>query len=258
MARYGGYSPRPERGRPSRSSGGTNVSAPSVGSNAGNRPSQDTGGKDLEPPVAVRSAAEQETIRKAKLQAEDNKRREDAIRQINQRSKLNPMAGMPGIGGGFLQGMGAVNRQNIIDGIKAGGEVIYDDAGNVQGVVTDGPLGKVYSGNRIRGYTGAFANLVAENVQRKSDDGGPDTNDPVAPPPSAPEPPAPVYNETVNTDLPDAPTPPADNVSGTGEEAAAAKRRSKMGRQSTIATSPRGLLTPARTRRRSLMAGLIQ
>ena len=251
--RYGGYSPSPERGRPSR--GGTNVSAPSVGSSRGNRPSRDTGGKDNEPTVPERSAAEQETIRKAKLQAEDNKRREDAIRQINERSKLNPMGGMPSLAGPLMQGMGAFNRQNIVAGIKAGGEIIYDDAGKVQGVVTDGALGKVYSGIRFRGYTGAFANLVADNVQRDEGDradtqtvagysGGPLDEDQDA--------------TGINLELPDAPTPPADNVSGTGEEATAAKRRSKMGRESTIATSPRGLLTPARTRRRSLMAGLIQ
>lgn len=250
--RYGGYSPSPERGRPSRSSGGTNVSAPSVGSNRGNQRND----KPAEN-VVERSAAEQETIRKAKLQAEDNKRREDAIRQINERSKLNPLGGMPSVFGGFLQGMGEVRRQRMIAGIKAGGELIYDDFGKFQGVVSDGAFGKVYDGNQIRGYTGAFANLVAENVQRKSDDGGPDTVEATASqasPPPADQPP----NDSVDLDLPDAPTPPDDNSSGTGDEAAAAKRRSKMGKQSTIATSPRGLLTPARTRRRSLMAGLIQ
>jgi hypothetical protein len=60
----------------------------------------------------------------------------------------------------------------------------------------------------------------------------------------------------VNTELPDLPDAPTG--AGTGDASDEVKKKSKMGRESTVATGPSGLLTSARTRRRSLMAGLIQ
>ncbi len=251
--RYGGYSPSPERGRPSRGGGGS-VSAPSFGSSGGNVRGEGENAA-RRPSVPTRSVAQQEAIRKAGLQAEDNAKREAAIKQLNERSKLNPMGNMPGAAGGFLQGMGNFNRENMIKQIKAGGEIIYDDAGKVQGVIHDGLFGKVYSGNKIRGYTGAFANLVADNVQRDEGDRA-DTQ--TVSEYSGGEVDEDQDDDGINRELPDVPDAPDDNDTGTGDQSAAAKRRSKMGKQSTIATSSRGLLTPARTRRRSLMSGLIQ
>lgn len=164
------------------------------------------------------------------------------------------MSGVPSVMAAAMLGVGEFTRNQIIKQLQAGGQAIKDKDGNVVGVVHDGPIdgSKVYTGRRIAGYTGEFANLVAE---QESDDepagrlAGRGT-DPITEPAPAPD------SSNVNTDLPDLPDAPSGP--GTGDASADVKKKSKMGRESTIATGPSGLLTPARTRRRSLMAGLIQ
>jgi len=164
------------------------------------------------------------------------------------------LSGVPSVMAAAMLGVGEATRNQIIKQLEAGGQAIKDKDGNVVGVVHDGPFegSKVYTGRRIAGYTGEFANLVAE---QESDDepagrlAGRGT-DPITDPDPDPD------GSDVNTDLPDLPDAPSGP--GTGDASKAAKKKSKMGRESTIATGPSGLLTPARTRRRSLMAGLIQ
>ena len=164
------------------------------------------------------------------------------------------VSGVPSVMTAAMLGVGEFTRNQIIKQLQAGGQAIKDKDGNVVGVVHDGPIdgSKVYTGRRIAGYTGEFANLVAE---QESDDepagrlSGRGT-DPITEAAPAPD------SSDVNTDLPDLPDAPTGP--GTGDASADVKKKSKMGRESTIATGPSGLLTPARTRRRSLMAGLIQ
>ena len=164
------------------------------------------------------------------------------------------LSGVPSVMAAAMLGVGEFTRNQIIKQLEAGGQAIKDKDGNVVGVVHDGPIdgSKVYTGRRIAGYTGEFANLVAE---QESDDepagrlAGRGT-DPITEAAPAPD------SSDVNTDLPDLPDAPSGP--GTGDASADVKKKSKMGRESTIATGPSGLLTPARTRRRSLMAGLIQ
>ena len=164
------------------------------------------------------------------------------------------VSGAPSVMAAAMLGVGEFTRNQIIKQLQAGGQAIKDKNGNVVGVVHDGPIdgSKVYTGRRIAGYTGEFANLVAE---KESDDepagrlAGRGT-DPITDPDPDPD------GSNVNKDLPDLPDAPSGP--GTGDASADVKKKSKMGRESTIATGPSGLLTPARTRRRSQMAGLIQ
>ena len=164
------------------------------------------------------------------------------------------VSGVPSVMAAAMLGVGEFTRNQIIKQLQAGGQAIKDKDGNVVGVVHDGPIdgSKVYTGRRIAGYTGEFANLVAEQENDEEPQGrlaGRGT-DPITEAAPAPD------SSDVNTDLPDLPDAPTGP--GTGDASADVKKKSKMGRESTIATGPSGLLTPARTRRRSLMAGLIQ
>ena len=165
------------------------------------------------------------------------------------------LSGVPSVLSSLMLGIGEGVRAKMIKQIEAGGKVIRDKDGNIAGVLHDGLMKgtKGYTGRRIAGYTGEYAALIA--TPEESDDEpagrlagrGTDPITDTAPDPDSPD---------VNTDLPDLPDAPSGP--GTGDASNAAKKKSKMGRESTIATGPSGLLTPARTRRRSLMAGLIQ
>ena len=166
------------------------------------------------------------------------------------------LSGVPSFMATAMLGIGEFTRNQIVKQLQAGGQAIRDKYGNVVGVVHDGPFegSKVYTGRRIAGYTGEFANLVAEQESDEEPQGQPPAGrgaGPITEPaPNAPK------SEDVNADLPDLPDAPTGP--GTGDASDEAKKKSKMGRESTTATGPGGLLTPARTRRRSLMAGLIQ
>ena len=159
-----------------------------------------------------------------------------------------------GVGSAMRFGNSAM-RNNMIEKVEGGGTPIFDSAGVARGVVTTNEMGmSVYTGQRIAGYDGQFANLVADDVQRDENDaveeqvvrdygGGQLSKD---------------KDETgVNTVLPDLPDAPGDGATGTGDASEQVKKRSKMGKASTIATTPQGLLASARTRQRSLMSGLI-
>ena len=141
-------------------------------------------------------------------------------------------------------------RGKIEKELRAGGTAVLNKSGEVMGVMHDGPfgLGKVYSGRTMapEDYDGPeeFRNNVTL-------DGGRDGNDNVR---------GGAANKVINpqdlvdgkVNLPDAPT------GGEGGDATdSAKKLSKMGKESTIATTSQGLLGSAKTRNRSLMSGLI-
>ena len=135
---------------------------------------------------------------------------------------------------------------NIVD-------VIFDDKGKYVGNVTKGLFGtNVYTGKQVAGYTGKYANIVAQDmtgvdkddtVQAKivQDYGGGKLSED--------------QKDGVNLGLPDAPDAPGDV--GDGDQTEEAKKKSSLGQESTIGTSAQGLLSGARTRRRSLMSGLL-
>lgn len=162
-----------------------------------------------------------------------------AIRNIQQREENNPLGGMPSI----LAGIGSAMRQRMISLLEQGGTPVYDPSGKLA-------IGVMFNGK----YTGRPRNQGNEN--QGEDDQQRNREAPAAPAvdqkPAATTPAAEPARPVV-----EAPAPPGDSPVDTSTEEAANARR-KRGRQTTIATSPRGLLTPARTRRRSLMAGLIR
>lgn len=143
---------------------------------------------------------------------------------------------------------GASRVANKLD--EKGAIAIRNKAGEVVGVMHDGPfgLGKVYSGRMLEkgDYTGPaeFANNVTMDGGNDSGDnnirGGAKPKEEV------------VESIDGEVNMPDAPS------SGEGGDATDdAKRRSKMGKESTISTTSQGLLGSAKTRNRSLMSGLI-
>lgn len=163
-----------------------------------------------------------------------------AIRNIQQREENNPLRNMPSI----LTGIGSALRQRMISLLEQGGTPVYDPSGKIA-------IGVMYNGR----YTGR---------PRPSDNQDSDDDERAPAPAAAPAAPAVDQKPAATTPAPEparpvveAPAPPGDSPVDTSTEEAVDARR-KRGRQTTIATSPRGLLTPARTRRRSLMAGLIR
>ena len=184
--------------------------------------------------AAERSRTNRDGTRSANQQNDSS--RAAAIRNIQEREENNPLRNFPSV----LTGIGSALRQRMISLLEQGGTPVYD------------PSGRFAIGVNFQGrYTGRSLNT--------GDQGSGDDSPPPAPatPPVDQNPPA--TNPPVDTAPPPAepPAPPGDSpVDTTTDEAVDARRR--RGRQTTVATSPRGLLTPARTRRRSLMAGRIR
>ena len=141
--------------------------------------------------------------------------------------------------------MGATRVASKLD--EEGAIAIRNKAGEVVGAIHDGLFGRVYSGRMLEkgDYTGPaeFANQVTM-------DGGRDDSDQNIRGGSTQKEIIESIDGKVN--LPDAPK------SGEGGDATEdAKRRSKMGKETTISTTSQGLLGSAKTRNRSLMSGLI-
>jgi hypothetical protein len=182
----------------------------------------------------------------------------DAKKQLQDRIENQNVTGIgaytPGgalINLGNAAQRGYMNRQlqdpNIVD-------VVFDEKGIYAGNVTKGLFGfNVYTGRQIAGYTGPYANIVAQDPTGFDKDdrvqsrivrnygGGRLSED---------------QEDGVNQELPDNPDAPG-NV-GDGDQTEEAKKKSSLGQESTVGTSPQGLLSNPRTRRRSLMSGLIQ
>ena len=153
--------------------------------------------------------------------------------------------------GAVLNAIGGASRDRIASRLDEKGSVAIRDKNNrVVGVMHDGPfgLGKVYSGRMLdkADYTGPaeFANNVTMDGGNDSD--GPNIRGGAKPKQEV------VESIDGEVNMPDAPT------GGEGGDATEdAKRRSKMGKESTISTTSQGLLGSAKTRNRSLMSGLI-
>ena len=159
-----------------------------------------------------------------------------AIRNIQEREENDPLRNFPSV----LTGIGSALRQRMISLLEQGGTPVYDPSGKLA-------IGVMFNGR----YTGRPRNTGGQ--------GGGDDERAAAAGAAAVDQQSPATNPADDTARPvvDAPAPPGDSPVDTSTEEAADARR-KRGRQTTIATSPRGLLGPARTRRRSLMAGLIR
>ena len=184
--------------------------------------------------AAERSRTRDDGTRRANRQNDSS--RAAAIRNIQEREENSPLRNFPSV----LTGIGSQLRQRMISLLEQGGTPVYD------------PSGRFAIGVNFQGrYTGRSLNT--------GDQGSGDDSPPPAPaaPPVDQNPPA--TNPPVDTAPPPAepPAPPGDSPGDTTTDEAVDARR-RRGRQTTIATSPRGLLGSARTRRRSLMAGLIR
>ena len=151
--------------------------------------------------------------------------------------------------GAILNQIAKFTRGKIETGLRAGGTVIKNKNGDIMGVMTDGPFGfgKVYTGRMMEKGEYAGPAEFANNVTMDGGRDGPDENVRGG----AKEKAAPV--DSIDGKMPDAP-----GASEGGDATEDAKRRSKMGKESTISTSSQGLLGKAKTRNRSLMSGLIQ
>ena len=140
-------------------------------------------------------------------------------------------------------------RGKIEKELRAGGTAIFNKDREIMGVMHDGPfgLGQVYTGRTMapKDYDGPeeFRNNVTMDG---GSDGGDDNVRAGAKKKVI------VPKDVVDGKMPDAPE------SGEGGDATDdAKKRSKMGKESTISTTGQGLLGAAKTRNRSLMSGLI-
>ena len=142
-----------------------------------------------------------------------------------------------------------MGAQRVADKLSEKGSIaIRDKSGQVVGAMHDGLFGRVYSGRMLDkdNYTGPaeFANQVTMDAGRDGEDrvvrGG-----------AKPKQKA-VESIDGEVNLPDAP----DSGEG-GDATDDAKKKSKMGKESTISTTGQGLLGAAKTRNRSLMSGLI-
>lgn len=196
------------------------------------------------------------TKQETKEQREERERKQliDKARE-EIKSRMNPFNNMkigdfevPSFLTSALNALSNVGRQTLLDALdKDGAKAIYDGT-NFAGVVTKNALGfDVYTGRKIAGYEGEYENLIADYQSDEGDDnvfmvrdyGGGDLT-------------ANKDDQGFNTVKPDLPDVPDAGI-GDGEEDVKAKREYGQGTQ--IQTSPQGLLTQARTRRRSLMAG---
>ena len=142
-----------------------------------------------------------------------------------------------------------MGAQRVADKLSEKGSIaIRDKSGQVVGAMHDGLFGRVYSGRMLDkdNYTGPaeFANQVTM-------DAGRDGEDRVSRGGAKPKQKA-VESIDGEVNLPDAP----DSGEG-GDATDDAKKKSKMGKESTISTTGQGLLGAAKTRNRSLMSGLI-
>lgn len=152
--------------------------------------------------------------------------------------------------GASLNQVSKFTRGRIEAGLRAGGTPIKNNMGEIMGVMTTGPfgLGQVYTGRMMeKGEYAGPAEFASQVTMDGSSDGGDDNVRS-----GAKKKVTAVDSVDGEVNLPDAPS------SGEGGDATDdAKRRSKMGKESTISTTSQGLLTNPRTRNRSLMSGLI-
>ena len=184
--------------------------------------------------AAERNRTNSDGTRSANQQNDSS--RAAAIRNIREREENSPLRNFPSV----LTGIGSALRQRMISLLEQGGTPVYD------------PSGRFAIGVNFQGrYTGRSLNT--------GDQGSGDDERRAAPAASSGDQQSAATNTAVDSASAsvDAPAPPGDSPVDTSTEEAADARRAR-GRQTTVATSPRGLLTPARTRRRSLMAGLIR
>ena len=204
--------------------------------------SDDMGGNDgadqqvTRQPVAPKAPADQIAREKARAEI------------MGYGDNFTGLAGKSPIGA-VLNAIGGASRDRIASRLDEKGSVAIRDKNNrVVGVMHDGLFGRVYTGRMLEkgDYTGPaeFANQVTMDGGREGNDqnirGGAKPKEEV------------IESIDGEVNLPDAP----DSGEG-GDATDDAKKRSKMGKESTISTTSQGLLGSAKTRNRSLMSGLI-
>lgn len=124
---------------------------------------------------------------------------------------------------------------------------IFDKQGKYVGNVTKNALGMdVYTGMQVQGYTGKYAGLVA---QATPGDAGDDIESTVVRDYSGGELDPNRDNDGVNQVLPPEPERELEEEGDLENQA-----KKKYGQMEQVETTPQGLLTKARTRRRSLLA----
>lgn len=217
------------------SSGGKNTGGSGVGRQDGPGGSQEEQGYKSSGSITGPDAASLYTDKQKNKLADDVAARKDPFTGIMKYSVI----------GTALNAVSKFTRGRIEKGLREGGTPVFDKQNNLAGVMTPGIFGgMVYTGRSLDkdNYDGPFTNQVVFDPGESGNDApnvrsGAKENKPV---------------EIVDGKLPDAPK------SGEGGDATEdAKRRSKMGKESTISTTAQGLLGKAKTRNRSLMSGLI-
>lgn len=156
-----------------------------------------------------------------------------------------------GGGGGGRDTDAAMDPKGATDyGKKSAGEKLRADLAFGLGLSKDRPYG--YDLRTERAQKRAEAERERERQSR-------DDNDRPAPTPARTPAPAPVRTSTASTSAPTPPGAPGTGPAGAAEQAVEEGAKTRKGRASTIATSPEGLMSEAKTReRRSLMGGLIR
>jgi hypothetical protein len=210
------------------------------GSYSGGNDGGDDGGNQrvIQQPVAPKAAPKQSERQKALSEVNARIDRLSAYSEKKDTNFINKYAAKANVAG-------ASRVANKLG--EEGAIAIRNKAGEVVGAMHQGRFGMVYSGRMLdkADYTGPaeFANNVTMDGGNDSD--GPNIRGGAT------------KKETIESidgkvNLPDAPS------SGEGGDATDdAKKRSKMGKESTISTTGQGLLGAAKTRNRSLMSGLI-
>lgn len=124
---------------------------------------------------------------------------------------------------------------------------IFDQKGKYVGNVTKNSLGfNVYTGMQVQGYTGKYASIVAQQTPGDRDD---DIETTVVKDYSGGELNPNKDDSGVNQVLPPEPERELEEEGDLENQA-----KKKYGQQEQVETTPQGLLTKARTRRRSLLA----
>ena len=196
--------------------------------------------------IAAEKAKKEAEKQKAKDQLAERQRKQDQAKK----SLLDLLPGKQVIDVLSTEMRDLLGKQIDSENFK---DVVFDDQGKYLGNITENALGfDVFTGTQSTNYSGKYGGLVSQDAIGDRGDrieptvvkeysGGKLSEDKKA---------------GVNqVKLPDAPKPPGGV--GDGEQTEETKKKSVLGQEDLIATSSQGLLSGARTRRRSLMSGLL-
>ena len=231
---WGGYDSTESRGGVSAAETAGGAGDPDAGRDDGGTYSDDQTGRDTSGDEQRAEMARSSTL-PSQFLADKVADRKDPVTGM---MKYSPV-------GAIANKIAKFTRGQIEKQLRAGGTPIFNKDREIMGVMHDGPFGgrfgKVYTGRTMDPdqYDGPaeFADQVTMDLGGgESDDVRTGAKKKILP------------KDVIDGKLPDAPK------AGDGDDT---ERRSKMGKESTISTTAQGLLGSAKTRNRSLMAGLI-